>query len=90
VRRLDAAFAVATAFQGGVKPPHSKAPSAQPFSEQETGTILQLTRLAQAHGLTGYDAAYLDLAVRLRLPLATTGKSLRRAAQVAGVEMVAP
>jgi hypothetical protein len=34
VRRLDAAFALATAFQGGVKPPHSTAPSAQPFSEQ--------------------------------------------------------
>jgi hypothetical protein len=34
VRRLDAAFAVATAFHGGVKPPHSKAPAAQPFSKQ--------------------------------------------------------
>ena len=56
---------------------------------QETGTILQLTRLAQAHGLTNYDAAYLDLATRLRLPLATTDKSLRRAAQVVGIEMVA-
>jgi predicted nucleic acid-binding protein len=57
---------------------------------QETGTILQLTRLAQAHGLTSYEAAYLDLAARLRLPLATTDKSLRRAAQAVGVEMVAP
>ena len=58
--------------------------------EQEPGAILQLTRLAQAHGLTNYDAAYLDLAARLRLPLATTDKSLRRAAEVVGVEMVAP
>jgi predicted nucleic acid-binding protein len=90
VRRLDAAFAVATAFQGGVKPAHSKAPPAQPFAEQQTGTILQLTHVAQAYGLTSYDAAYLDLAARLRLPLATTDKSLRRAAQVVGVEMVAP
>ena len=57
---------------------------------QETGTILQLTRLAQAHGLTNYDAAYLDLAGRLRLPLATTDKGLRRAAQAEGVELVAP
>ncbi len=57
---------------------------------QETGTILKLTRLAQTHGLTNYDAAYLDLAARLRLPLATTDKSLRRAAEVVGVEMVAP
>lgn len=58
--------------------------------EQEPATILQLTRLAQAHGLTNYDAAYLDLAARLRLPLATTDKSLRRAAEVVGVEMVVP
>lgn len=57
---------------------------------QEPGTILQLTRLAQAHGLTNYDAAYLDLAARLRLPLATTDRGLRRAAQVVGVEMVVP
>ena len=57
---------------------------------QETETILQLTRLAQAQGLTNYDAAYLDLAARLRLPLATTDKGLRRAAEVVGVEIVAP
>jgi predicted nucleic acid-binding protein len=57
---------------------------------QEPGTILQLTRWAQTDGLTNYDAAHLDLATRLRLPLATTDKSLRRAAHVVGVEMVAP
>jgi predicted nucleic acid-binding protein len=55
---------------------------------QETNTILQLTRLAQAHSLTNYDAAYLDLASQLHLPLASTDRSLRRAAQAVRVEMV--
>jgi len=42
VRRLDAAFAlrvvhrVSRRTQGGVKPPHSKVPSAQSFSRQGT------------------------------------------------------
>lgn len=57
---------------------------------QGTETILQLTHLAQAHSLTNYDASYLDLASRLHLPLASTDRSLRRAAQAVRVEMVAP
>ncbi|MBW4035465.1 MAG: type II toxin-antitoxin system VapC family toxin [Proteobacteria bacterium] len=36
--------------------------------------------LAAKHGLTAYDACYLELAVRLRLPLATADKALRAAA----------
>ena len=43
--------------------------------------------LAQRHGLTVYDAAYLELAVRLGLPLATLDKQLRRAAEAAGVPL---
>lgn len=38
-------------------------------------------QLAVAHDLTLYDAAYLELAVRLSLPLASQDKSLRRAAR---------
>ena len=34
-----------------------------------------------------YDAAYLSLALRLRLPLATTDSALRRAASAAGVQI---
>lgn len=41
--------------------------------------------LADAHGLTAYDAAYLELAVRRGLPLATFDAKLRRAAQALGV-----
>ena len=37
-------------------------------------------RLAQRHHLTVYDAAYLELALRRSLPLATLDKDLRRAA----------
>ncbi|HET6607150.1 MAG TPA: type II toxin-antitoxin system VapC family toxin [Rhodopila sp.] len=37
-------------------------------------------RLAERFGLTIYDAAYLELAQRCRLPLATLDKELRKAA----------
>ena len=36
--------------------------------------------LAQEHGLTAYDAAYLELAIRKRLPLATLDQALATAA----------
>lgn len=51
--------------------------------------ILALPGLAQAHGLTNYDAAYLSLALKLNLPLATTDKDVRRAALSAGANIVA-
>ena len=41
--------------------------------------------LARLHGLTTYDAAYLELAMRRGLPLATRDKALRRAATAVGV-----
>ena len=44
--------------------------------------------LARRHGLTAYDASYLELAVRLAVPLATLDKDLRKAARVAGVPIV--
>jgi predicted nucleic acid-binding protein len=50
---------------------------------------LELPTIAQKHSLTNYDAAYLALAIQLRLPLATTDVDLRRASQAAGVEIVA-
>ena len=43
------------------------------------------SRLAQRHQLTVYDAAYLELAQRRGLPLATLDKELREAARVEGV-----
>jgi predicted nucleic acid-binding protein len=41
--------------------------------------------LARLHRLTSYDAAYLELAVRMALPLASRDDALRRAVRAAGV-----
>lgn len=43
---------------------------------------------AESHGLTVYDATYLELALRRGLPLATLDDSLRKAAQKAGVKLL--
>jgi predicted nucleic acid-binding protein len=42
---------------------------------------------ARAHGLTSYDAVYLELALQEGLPLATLDKRLRAAATKAGVAL---
>jgi predicted nucleic acid-binding protein len=44
--------------------------------------------LAGQHGLTTYDASYLDLAQRRKLPLATLDKKLRAACRAAKVEVL--
>jgi predicted nucleic acid-binding protein len=38
-------------------------------------------RLARTHGLSAYDACYLELAMRLNLPLVTLDERLRAAAE---------
>jgi len=45
-------------------------------------------RLAERHGLTLYDAAYLELAQRFGLPLATLDTDLRAAANAVGVPLL--
>ena len=57
-------------------------------AQQTPSEILELPALAQSHGLTNYDAAYLALAMRLHLPLATSDASLRKAAGSAGAGLV--
>lgn len=49
---------------------------------------LELTRLADLHDLTVYDAAYLELALRRQVPLATLDRELAAAAQREGVEVL--
>lgn len=44
-----------------------------------------LLMLARTHRLSAYDAAYLELALRLPAPLATLDRRLRAAAKAAGV-----
>jgi predicted nucleic acid-binding protein len=46
--------------------------------------------LADRHGLTVYDAAYLDLALREGLPLASLDNALCKAAENSGVAMFQP
>ncbi len=45
-------------------------------------------RLADLYGLTVYEAAYMELAQRLRLPLATLDRDLAKAARAAGIEIL--
>jgi predicted nucleic acid-binding protein len=45
-----------------------------------SSALLKLPHLAHEHKLTNYDAAYLELANRLQLSLATNDKDLMRAA----------
>jgi len=46
-----------------------------------------MPKLAEQHGLSVYDACYLELAKRKSLPLATLDKGLARAAGDAGVQV---
>lgn len=48
----------------------------------------EILALARRYGLSIYDAAYLELAARLALPLATLDQNLARAARESGVEVV--
>lgn len=57
--------------------------------EDDPGRVFSHTLpLARTHSLTVYDAVYLDLAMRLRLPLATLDEALRSAAQNVGVPLL--
>ena len=42
--------------------------------------------LAERHDLSVYDATYLELALRMKLPLATLDRALAAAAKTAGVD----
>ncbi len=55
-------------------------------SSPEPGLLLAL---ALRFELTSYDAAYLELALRMQLPIATQDTALAEAARIAGVGVVA-
>jgi predicted nucleic acid-binding protein len=59
--------------------------------EADTATFLHaLTdtlQLARRYKLSAYDASYLELALRLGIPLATLNKDLQKAAKKAGIKM---
>ncbi len=53
--------------------------------DREPVAMVDLDALAARHGLTTYDAAYLELALRRALPLATQDAALLAAMAAAGV-----
>jgi predicted nucleic acid-binding protein len=60
------------------------------YCDQETNDHVwdRTLELADLHRLTVYDATYLELALRLSLPLATLDDDLRQAAQQEGVALL--
>ena len=50
------------------------------------GQVRRLSEIARAYGLSAYDVAYLELAMRRGAPLATLDRQLLDAAQKSGVE----
>lgn len=57
-------------------------PDTSSFAWRET------LQLAETHGLTLYDAAYLELAQRLGLPLASRDRALRKAAAACRIPLL--
>lgn len=56
--------------------------------ETDNRAFADTLHLARAHDLSAYDAAYLELALRRTLPLATLDRDLARAAKRAGVTVM--
>jgi predicted nucleic acid-binding protein len=66
---------------------------ALPIRVDEEGTLRawsDVLALGRAHRLTSYDAAYLELAARNDLPLASQDEQLLRACRDIGVVVIAP
>ena len=57
--------------------------------DMKTG-IGSIVALARKHGLSSHDAAYLELAMRTAVPLATMDKGLRKAAEAVGMVCLPP
>ena len=58
------------------------------FLELSPTTPFALVAAARQSGLSAYDAAYFELALRRSLPLATLDDKMRAAAQKAGIELL--
>jgi predicted nucleic acid-binding protein len=56
---------------------------ALPISDNIRGVL----SLARTHGLSAYDASYLELSIRCGAPLATLDGNLRKAANKAGIKL---
>jgi hypothetical protein len=49
--------------------------------------VSNILPIAREYGLSAYDAAYLDVAVRHAVPLATLDSALQKAGRKAGIEI---
>jgi len=58
------------------------------FLEVSPTTPSALVAAARQSGLSAYDAAYFELALRRNLPLATLDEKVRAAAQRAGIDLL--
>jgi predicted nucleic acid-binding protein len=58
--------------------------------ESADRVLSDVYRLATLHRLTAYDAAYLELALRRNLPIATLDIELRNASKAAGLAIQMP
>ena len=56
--------------------------------DHQAVSVAENFKLATRYGLTSYDAAYLELALRLQLPIASNDLALRNAAIKAGLALV--
>ena len=79
-RRKRITAAQVTAFMSRIAelPVTVEVPSAR-------SAFTQILPLAREHDMASYDAAYLELAIRHAIPLATVDDSLRRAAKANGI-----
>ena len=57
-------------------------------SQSVTESVSNIVPIAREHGICVYDAAYLDVAVRHGVPLATLDSALQKAGRKAGIEIV--
>lgn len=57
--------------------------------DREPVSLTTIDELAARHGLSAYDAAYLELAPRRKLPLATADESLSKAMVAEGISQPA-
>ncbi len=92
----ECANVLQSAARRGRLPPGRRVEIAQELAElpvtvdAEIPSVVPLDRLAATHSLSAYEATYLELAQRRKLPLATLDRSLRLAARAAGVGLVDP
>ena len=56
-------------------------------SQSVTESVSNILPIAREYGLSAYDAAYLDVAVRHAVPLATLDSALQKAGRKAGIEI---